>query len=143
MIGLRDFNKTYKGCSPYYKFLHFLREAKYAWQRAWKGYDDQDVVAFSLGFRDRAIGILEEKLKVCDETWFLESSQVSSDQVKEIIKTLLDHVKQSSDDYVIEQIYGKDWYEHNPKIDWGKVLSIRRKHIDQMFEMLRKYYLWL
>ena len=41
--GFIESIKEYKGAKPSVWFEGFFREVKYAWQRAWRGYDDSEV----------------------------------------------------------------------------------------------------
>lgn len=59
-LGLKDFWKTYKGCGIRYKIGHLFRELKYAFQRAWRGYDDSEVWSIDESFRVRMIHILSD-----------------------------------------------------------------------------------
>ena len=60
MIGLREFKKTYKDCSLRYKAKELYWQLKYAWQRAWRGYDDVEVFELSGRFTERMLLILKD-----------------------------------------------------------------------------------
>ena len=64
-LGLKDFFKAVKNEKP--KLRHFFRELRwelrYAWRRAWFGYDDVDMFDCFEMFRRRMIRILEDFIK--------------------------------------------------------------------------------
>lgn len=60
MIGLREFRKEYKKAKLTYKIKSLWWEIRYAWQRAWRGYDDTEVFELSYKFTERMIQILKD-----------------------------------------------------------------------------------
>lgn len=48
MIGLKSFNEKVKGAKLSYKIKELKYELKWAWQRAWREYDD--IMCFSLDY---------------------------------------------------------------------------------------------
>lgn len=58
-IGLRDsFKRGGESCRYY--IWNFLGELRYAWQRAWKGYDLKEVSNLNRVFVERMVAILED-----------------------------------------------------------------------------------
>ena len=47
-LGLKGAWKKYKGASLRFRIKEYYWDLRYAWQRAWRGYDNIDV--FDLGF---------------------------------------------------------------------------------------------
>ena len=43
-IGLNGFRDRYKGCRFLYKLKQLRWELRYAWRRAWEGFDDHDIL---------------------------------------------------------------------------------------------------
>lgn len=60
MIGLREFVKEYKKARLTYKIKSLRWELRYAWQRAWRGYDDVEVFDLSYKFVERMTHILKD-----------------------------------------------------------------------------------
>lgn len=60
MIGLREFRETYKGASFTYKVKELWWQLRYAWQRAWRGYDYMDTFELCFRFRERIVPILKD-----------------------------------------------------------------------------------
>lgn len=60
MIGLREFRKEYKKAKLTYKIKSLRWDLLYAWQRAWRGYDDTEVFELSYKFTERMIHILKD-----------------------------------------------------------------------------------
>ena len=42
-IGLNGFRDKYNGCRFLYKLKQLIWELRYAWRRAWEGFDDVDI----------------------------------------------------------------------------------------------------
>lgn len=59
MIGLKNIFKDLEGASLGYRLRHIRYELKYAWQRAWRGYDDSMV----FDMNDTFIELYREILK--------------------------------------------------------------------------------
>jgi|LSQX01.2.fsa_nt_gb hypothetical protein len=59
MIGLKNIFKNLEGASLGYRLRHIRYELKYAWQRAWRGYDDSMV----FDMNDTFIELYREILK--------------------------------------------------------------------------------
>ena len=66
-IGLNGFRDKYKGCKFRYKLRQLRWELRYAWHRAWEGFDDQDIFNLDDQFIDRMIVLLTEynKYDIC------------------------------------------------------------------------------
>ena len=60
MPYLKDFNKNHKGEKLYHKLKYLRRELKYAWQRAWRGYDDIVVWSTFSSFLEWIIPVLKD-----------------------------------------------------------------------------------
>lgn len=113
MIGLREFNKEYKGTSFAWRSQMFFQEIKYAWQRAWRGYDDQDIFEFSGQFLNRTVKILEE-FKESNCSLFCKPDYVNGSnnnindsfytekETNEIIDKIIFGLKNSDGDKIIE-----------------------------------------
>lgn len=52
MLGLKSAFKDLDGASLSYRLKHIRYELKYAWQRAWRGYDDSMVFDIDYSFID-------------------------------------------------------------------------------------------
>lgn len=62
-FGLNGFLERTKGASLRYKLREFWWQLRYAWQRAWRGYDFTDVFELGYNFTDKMPVLLAEFLK--------------------------------------------------------------------------------
>ena len=60
---LKNFTKNTKGFSIRYKITTFFDYLKYAWQRAWRGYDDISIWNYDIAFFNYTQAILIEMYK--------------------------------------------------------------------------------
>lgn len=95
---LKGFFKRSEGMSFIPKLNELKYELKYAWQRAWRGYDDADV----FGFGDKII----EKITLILED-FIESStchpyDLSPEEWENILKEMLSYFQNADENYVDE-----------------------------------------
>ena len=163
-IGLRGFNERYAGCSIISKIGHLFREIKYAWQRAWKGYDDVEVFAINDKFRECMIEILQdfnknriasfwvphdsehyEELGVVDN--ISGSRCFNKTETGMIIDVMIWHLKMMDDTFVEKQIYGFNIYddEYDPsKISYPHVVAIVKQNKHAFMKLFDLFYenLW-
>ena len=59
-MGLKNMFKGLQGASLGYRLRHIKYELKYAWQRAWRGYDDSMVFNLDYGFVELYREILKD-----------------------------------------------------------------------------------
>lgn len=165
-LGLKDELKyaVHNYSSIRWTFDHMCRELKYAWQRAWRGYDSGNVFGFNDKFRDCMIVCLE-RLDETRQTLFTvpEEYEADFDDIKEewglrvftdeqtsaILQTIIFHLKMSDDDYVEKQLYGKNIYDDD--YDWNKtgeqylkIEAVRKQNQDMAFDLLKIFWdqLW-
>lgn len=62
-FGLNGFLERTKGASLRYKLREFWWQLRYAWQRAWRGYDFTDVFELGYNFTAKMPVLLTEFLK--------------------------------------------------------------------------------
>lgn len=115
-IGLRDYLKTKKTSSLRCRIEDLRRELKYAWQRAWYGYDCMDWIEMFACFIERYKAILKDYR---EKHWGLLSvpeeyrdvfNKYSFDEVETdvIIDTMIYHLEMMDEDYVEKVLYGKN-----------------------------------
>lgn len=114
---------------------------KYAWQRAWRGWDDSEVFELRGNFTTRMIGILRQFKEVNIATWYDREQQRfrSEEETNSIIDEIILHFEESdedkwitmgisaSDSDRIEQIYN-DAAEHQKK-----AFELFSKHFDDLW----------
>ena len=95
---LKGFFKRSEGMSFIPKLNELKYELKYAWQRAWRGYDDTDV----FGFGDK---IIEKITLILGD--FIESSvgypsDLTEEEWENILKEMLSYFRNADENYVDE-----------------------------------------
>ena len=118
-IGLKGAWKETKGC----RFLHRLKELrwslKYAWQRAWRGYDDRDVFALSGMFIEKYKAILNDYRKNhytlfnVPEEYMNDYNKLffNEEETDMFIDTMLSRLEMIDEDAVEKILYGKNIYD--------------------------------
>ena len=165
-LGLKDFfvsNRKEK-----IKLRHFFRELhwelKYAWRRAWFGYDDVDMFECFEMFRRRMIRIMEdfirhghgllnlpqesehynELLKKFPERCFDDKN------TKLIYQTMIFHLHMMDEDYVEKILYGNNVYDDDYEVscrsieDHKRIYSVMRQNKNAFIKLFSLFYydLW-
>lgn len=156
-IGLKNFGKQYEGCGLRYKVERLYWELRYAFQRAWKGYDFLSVVDCSYRFRELMIFILEEfKEHNIAPFYFPEESEHYEDYKGEIdsfcqrklmpkedtdliIDMMIYHLKLSDHDYVENFIY-KNEVKNLKKDDYKRISAIANDNKTRFFKLFSMFF---
>ena len=132
-IGLKYYLKNNKHNSLKWKIKNLRWELRYAFQRAWYGYDKIDIIATYYNFIERYKAILkdyrkhhhclfnvpEEYRDVFNKLYFNE------EETDIIINTMIYHLEMMDEDHVENILYGKNDYEIDENINMFE----RYKHI--------------
>ena len=141
--GLRHALEKTRGASLRFRVRDFLWELRYAWQRAWLGYDRTDV--FELGYN------IVNKMPIL-LTDFLENNiglfydreagrQLDEEETNVIIKEMIFYFENCDEDHVYQRLYKKPYYEDG-KYDSGKWESVRIELERCRTEALRLFSKW-
>ena len=165
-LGLKDFfvhiktNKTNIKC-----FFRELRwQLKYAWRRAWYGYDDVDMFECFEMFRRRMIRNLEDFIKHGNGLLNLpqESEHYNEllekfpegyfddENTKLIYQTMIFHLQMMNEDYVEKILYGNNVYDDDYEIgcrsieDHKRIYSVMRQNKNAFMKLFSLFYydLW-
>ena len=161
-LGLKDFfvsNRKEK-----IKLRHFFRELRwelrYAWRRAWIGYDDVDMFECFEMFRRRMIKILEDFVKYGHGLLNLpqESEHYNellerffdNENTKLIYQTMIFHLQMMDEDYVEKILYGNNVYDNNYEVgcrsieDHKRIYSVMRQNKNAFMKLFSLFYfdLW-
>lgn len=137
-LGLKDFFKHKYSLRYFVKQLRW--ELRYAWRRAWLGYDDVDMIECYEMFRRRMIKILEdfthnghaylnipnesqnykELLKKFPEGYFDE------EHTEIIYETMIYHLRMMDEDYIEKQLYGSCVCDKNYEIGCRTIKDRKR-----------------
>ena len=115
-IGLRDYLKTKKTSSLRCRIKNLKYELKYAWQRAWYGYDSMDWIEMFACFIERYKAILKDYRKnhwglLCVPKEYRDVfNKYSFNEIETdvIIDTMIYHLEMMDEDYVEKVLYGKN-----------------------------------
>ena len=165
-LGLKDFFKSVKNEKP--RLKHFFRELrwelKYAWRRAWFGYDDVDMIECFEMFRRRMIRILEDFIKYGTSLLNLPKQSehyeellkknpeeyFNEEDTQIIYQTMIFHLQMMDDDYVEKVLYGKNIDDDDYEIgcrsaeEYKKINLIVRQNKDAFMKLFSLFYfdLW-
>lgn len=145
-IGLNGFRDKYKGCKFSYKLKQLRWELRYAWRRAWKGFDDQDIFNLNDQFIDRMIVLLTEynkhniSLFVDPKSPKGELKYFTEEETRQVVEQMIWYFENCKQEVVGERLYGEDWITKDVKSIYDEML--RCKNI--AFKMLSDYFyqLW-
>ena len=165
-LGLKDFFVSSR--KEKNRLRHFFRELrwelKYAWRRAWFGYDDVDMFECFEMFRRRMIRILEDFIK--HGHGLLNLPQESKDynellkkfpeghfddeNTKLIYRTMIYHLQMMDEDYVEKILYGNNVYDDDYEIgcrsreDHKRIYSVMQQNKDAFMKLFSLFYydLW-
>ena len=121
-IGLKGAWKGTKGAKLSFRIKQLFWEIRYAWQRAWRGYDFVDV--FDLGFVfARKMPILLKKFKENNiAMWYdvEEQKQLTEEETDKVLDEMIYYFENCDEMVVYDRILGEDWADKMLKdeIDW-------------------------
>ena len=164
-LGLKDFfiNSRKEKIKPrhFLKKLHW--ELKYAWRRAWFGYDDVDFFECFEMFRRRMIKILDDFIKhgngllnlPQESEHYNELSNkfpgyLDEENTKLIYQTMIFHLQMMDEDYVEKKLYGNNVYDDDYEIgcrnieDYKRISSVMQQNKDAFMKLFSLFYydLW-
>ena len=137
-------------------------EIRYAWQRAWIGYDDVDVFDMFSHFQERMIPVLEDfkennigalvvpegRERFIKQGYIDEADKCKTYTEEEehcILDVMINHLKMMDEIHVCEALYGEKWYELDVNdIDLNEVWKIQKQNKRLFFHLFETFYyqLW-
>jgi hypothetical protein len=147
MLGLKGVIKKINkfGCIRF-RLRVLRKEIKFAFQRAYFGFDDYDVYFFHQSLTNRIVALLKEYLKLEKFSWYDEEINgfLDDDYVRSIIEEIIMHFEKSdvngtedvfdfnvSEMFINQEEYFKKYKEYNDKCF---------EHQQKGFELLSKYF---
>lgn len=124
-VGLKGSWKELKGCSFRYRIKQLKWNLRYAWQRAWRGWDDVEVFNMDVSFIEKYKEILKyyrinhhclfnvpEEYRDIFNKWHFNDVETNV-----IIDTMIFHLEMMNEDHVEKMLYGKNVYDddYDPK----------------------------
>lgn len=148
-IGLKGSWKERKGCRLIYKLKELRWDIKYAWQRAWRGYDDRDVFALSGMFVEKYKAILNDYrknryglFKVPEECMDdYNKLFFNEEETDMILDTILFRLEMTDEDYVEKKLYGKNVYDDD--YDFNAISIDKCKYIFEVMDQNKNAFMEL
>lgn len=150
-LGLKGSWKETKGCYLWHRLKELRWNLKYAWQRAWRGWDSRDMFNIDTSFISREKEILkayrknhytllnvpEEYIHMFDNRLFF-----NEDETNMILDMLIFHLDMMDEDYVEKLLYGKNIYDDDYVFD--KDFAIEKcKRISSIIEQNKNAFMKL
>ena len=165
-LGLKDFFVSSR--KEKIRLRHFFREfrweLRYAWRRAWIGYDDVDMFECFEMFRRRMIRILEDFIKHGHGLLNLPQESEHYNELLErfpkryfddentevIYRTMIFHLQMMDEYYVEKILYGNNVYDDNYEFvcrsieDHKMIYSVMRQNKNAFMKLFSLFYfdLW-
>ena len=149
-IGLNGFRDKYKGCKFSYKLTQLRWELRYAWRRAWEGFDDQDIFNLDDQFIDRMIVLLAEynkhnvSLFVDPESPKGELKYFTEEETHEVIEKMIWYLENCKEEVVGKRLYGDNWMDTKDIKVYEDIYNEMLRCKNKAFAMLCDYFyqLW-
>lgn len=165
-LGLKDFfvSSRKDKVKPRRFFRELGWELRYAWRRAWIGYDDVDMFECFEMFRRRMIRILEDFIKHGHGLLNLPQESEHYDELLKrfpkgyfdekntelIYQTMIFHLQMMDEDYVEKILYGSNVYDDDYQIgcrsieDRKRISSVIRQNKNAFMKLFSLFYfdLW-
>lgn len=149
-IGLKGSWKETKGCRLRHRLSELKWEIKYAWQRAWRGWDSRDVFNMDGNFIERYKEILKRYRKVHMGLFNVPAEyeddfnkiHFTEEETNLIIDMMIFHLEMMNEDYVEKLLYEKNIYDDD--YDMHKDFSLEKtKRISSIVNQNKKAFMKL
>lgn len=164
-LGLKDFFVS--SVKRKLRLRHFFRELRwelrYAWRRAWFGYDDVDMFECFEMFRRRMIRILEDFIKDGHSLFSIPTQSEHYDELLKkfpqghfdeehtelIYRIMIYHLQMMDEDYVEKILYGNNVYDDDYEIgcrnieDYKKISYVMEQNKDAFMKLFSLFYFHL
>lgn len=149
-IGLNGFRDKYKGCKFRYKLRQLRWEFRYAWRRAWEGFDDVDIFNLDDQFIDRMIVLLTEynkhniSLFVDPESPKGELKYFTEEETCRVVEKMIWYFENCKEEVVGERLYGENWMDLRDTKVYEAIHDEMVRCKNMAFKMLSDYFyqLW-
>lgn len=114
-IGLKGCFKQCKGAGLRFRAKELYWQIRYAWQRAWIGYDNTDVFELGFNFVERMPFLLRE-FKKYNDALFPDldkgcGASLTEEETDAILDEMIFYFENCNEDVVYKRLYGVDPYE--------------------------------
>lgn len=140
-FGLNAYPDKVKGSGLKWKIRELYWQLRYAWQRAWRGYDYTDVFELGFNFVDKMPALLKE-FKENNVGLFYDTdtnTTLTKEETDSIIDEMIYCFENCDEDHVYERLYGVKPWEDEFDLDksftcmdernacWTKAMSLFSK----------------
>lgn len=152
-VGLKDYWKNNKKNSLKWKLKNLRWELRYAWRRAWYGYDDMDTIEMYVSFIERYKAILKdfrkhhhglfnvpEEYRDIYNKYFFDEEETDA-----IIDTMIYHLEMMDEDNVEKILYGMNIYDDEYSIEeyLNTITPERMKNISNVMNQNKEAFMKL
>lgn len=141
--GLRNALEITKGSGLRWKIKTLYWELRYAWQRAWRGYDSTDVFELGYNFAAKMPELLRE-FKKYNNALFTNSEPfiiLTEEETDKVLDDMIFFFENCDEDHIYKRLFGVDfWEEEYDKDKWKAV----RAELDRcQTEAMRLFSKWV
>lgn len=115
MSGLRDYPKMVKSSGLMWHIKTLYWQLRYAWQRAWKGYDYTDVFELGFNFTERMPTLLREfkehNVGLLPDLDKNDGSSLTEEQTDAILDEMIFYFENCDEDVVYGRLFGSTSFE--------------------------------
>ena len=131
--------KEVEDCGVRYKIKHMLWQLKYAWQRAWRGYDDTDIFNMDDNLRTKMITMLEKYNETRCGVFFKPNKNtiddvMTNEETSDIIKKMIELLHKSD-----EWFYYDDDYELKDGYTYEIVAKRCEESRNEFLDLMKEY----
>lgn len=126
-IGLNNAWHSTKGMSFPWRIQKLFWELRYAWRRAWRGYDDVEI--FDLGFSFfRRMPVLLRQFKTCNISLFRDDEHdrdMTEEETNAVIDKMIWYFDNCDENTVIDRLYPDiSLQEYGSRLTWADYKTI-------------------
>ena len=145
-IGLKGVLGNYKGASLRVCLRELYWQIRYAWQRAWIGYDSTDVFELGFNFVERMQFLLRE-FKEYNDALFPnldknDGSSLTEEETDAVLDEMIFYFENCNKDHVYERLYGISFYDDESEDKFDKYNLTYGEMIRCWNEAMRLFSKW-
>lgn len=126
-IGLNNAWCMTKGMSFFWRVQRLFWELRYAWQRAWRGYDDVEIFDLGFAFFSR-MPVLLRQFKACNISLFYDDEHdcdMTEEETDAIIDKMIWYFDNCDENTVIDRLYPDiSLQDYGARLTWADYKAI-------------------
>lgn len=120
-IGLNNAWRMTKGMFFHWRIQRLFWELRYAWQRAWRGYDDVEIFDLGFSFLQR-MPVLLRQFKACNISLFHDHEHdrdMTEEETNAVIDKMIWYFDNCDENTVIDRLYpGISLQDYGSRLTW-------------------------